>query len=250
MRSQLFGFIVQSKLFYELLLDCPLKQAAAMMSNHFAEHDAMLNPSQITRPSQIHYLDDPLTIGFEAYMNEWDEKIVQLVQGVLAQHSQSHEWVRMDALKQALSWIWLKFCETVVLGQFVFATTVEGKTMLTVNLGWNPGALRLDITATDRFIPLYIQRLERLGIRHDIISFPLYPEEIAPKPHKGKPTTKTLKKLQELVAYRSAHIETNFVGIDKMQACADKNLALKTVKKHAPTLYARWYDANYAGDVH
>jgi len=59
-----------------------------------------------------------------------------------------------------------------------------------------------------------------------------------------------LKKLQELVAYRAEHMQPNFVGIDKMQACADKNIALKTVKKYAPTLYERWYDVNYAGDIY
>ncbi len=136
-----------------------------------------------------------------------------------------------------------------MLGQFVFATTIEEKTLLTVNLGWNPGALLLDVAVTDKVIPIYIQKLEKLGIQHDIISFPLYPEETAPKSRKG-PTAKTLKKLQELVAYRAEHIMPNFVGIDKMQACADKNIALKTVKKYAPTLYERWYDVNYAGDVH
>lgn len=250
MRSQLFGFVVQSKLFYELLLDCPLKQAVAMMNQHLAEHDAILNPRQTTQSKLIHYLDDPLTIGLEAYMNEWDEEIVQSVQGVLARHSLSHERLRMEELKQTLSWIWLKFRETTVLGQFVFATTIDDKTLMTVNLGWNPGALLLDVAVTNKFIPIYIRKLEKLGIQHDIISFPLYPEEVAPKPRKGRPTAKTLKKLQDLVAYRAEHIMSNFVGIDKMQACADKKLALKTVKKYAPTLYERWYDVNYAGDVH
>ncbi|KAA3664775.1 MAG: hypothetical protein DWQ04_03970 [Chloroflexi bacterium] len=252
MRSQLFGFIVQSELSYELLLDCSLDQAVSMMNQHLVEHDAVVQPKQTMRPSQIHYLRDALTIGFEAYMNEWDEEIVELVQRVLIRHCHSDERIRMDALKRALSWIWPKFRETIVLGQFVFATTIDEKTLLTVNLGWNPGALSVDVAITDKFIPLYLRKLEKLGTQYDVVSFPVYPEEIAPKPRKGKPTAKTMKKLQDLVAYRAAHIQSNsnFVGIDKMQACADKNLALKTVKKHAPTLYARWYDANYAGDVH
>ncbi|MCA9936744.1 MAG: hypothetical protein KC415_22570, partial [Anaerolineales bacterium] len=84
MRSQLFGFVVQSKLFYELLLDCPQDQAISTMNKHLAEHDALLNPSHMMRPGQIHYLNEPHTIAFETYMNEWDEEIVELVQGVLA----------------------------------------------------------------------------------------------------------------------------------------------------------------------
>lgn len=252
MRSQLFGFIVQSKLFYELLLDCSLQQAVTMLKQHLVDHDAILPVEPVMQPKLIHYLADPLTVGFEAYISEWDEEIIQSVHGVLAQHSFSHERLRMEELKRTLSWLWPNFRETMVLGQFVFATTIDEKTLLTVNLGWNPGALSVDVAITDKFIPLYLRKLEKLGTQYDVVSFPVYPEEIAPKPRKGKPTAKTLKKLQDLVAYRATHIQSNsnFVGIDKMQACADKNLALKTVKKHAPTLYARWYDANYAGDVH
>ncbi len=221
-----------------------------MMKQHLVDHEAILPDEPATRSKLIHYLHDPLTIGFEAYMNEWEEEIVQSVHGTLAQHSLSHERLRMEELKKTLSWLWLKFRETTVLGQFVFATTVDENTLLTVSLGWNSGALPIDVAVTDKFIPLYLRKLEKLGITYDVVSFPVYPDEIAPKPRKGGPTTKTLQKLQELVAYRAEHMEPNFVGIDKRQACADKNLALKTVKKYAPTLYARWYDASYKGDVH
>lgn len=250
MRSQLFGFVVQSKLFYELLLDCPLQQAVMLMKQHLVDHDAILPDEPATRSKLIHYLQDPLTIGFEAYMNEWEEEIVQSVHGAMAQHSLSHERLRMEKLKQTLSWLWPKFRETTVLGQFVFATTIDEKTLLTVNLGWNSGALPVDVAVTDKFIPIYIHRLTKLGVQYDVVSFPFYSEEIAPKPHKGGPTTKTLEKLQKLVAYRAERLQPNFVGIDKMQACADQKLALKTVRKYAPTLYARWYDASYKGDVH
>ena len=41
------------------------------------------------------------------------------------------------------------------------------------------------------------RKLEKLGIQYDVISFPLYPEEIAPKPRKVRPTEKKLKKLQK-----------------------------------------------------
>ncbi len=120
---------------------------------------------------------------------------------------------------------------------------------MTVSLGWNAGASLPDIALTEKFIPLYLRKLENLGVQYDVISFPLHPEELAAKPRKGKPSARTLEKLQELVAYRAEHIQTNFVGIDKLQACADKNLAPKTVKKYAPILYERWYDVTYEGDV-
>jgi hypothetical protein len=250
MRSQLFGFVVQTHLIYELLLDHSLQQAVTIMKQYLVENEFILPSLPVSESRVVHYLYDPVTIGFETYLNEWDEEIVQMVNGAVARHGLSHEWLRVEELKKALSWLWLQFRETTVLGQFVFSTTIDGHTLMTVSLGWNSGASLPDIALTEKFIPLYLRKLEKLGFGYDVVSFPLYPEELAAKPRKGKPSARTLEKLQELVAYRTEHIQASFVGIDKLQACADKNLAPKTVKKYAPTLYARWYDVAYEGDVH
>jgi hypothetical protein len=250
LRSQLFGFVVQSQLIYELLLDCALHQAVTVMKQYLVEHGALVPTEPATRAKLIHYLDDPLTVGLEAYLNEWAEEIVQTVQAVTLQHNLNHSWLRMEELKRSLAWLWPNFRETTVMGHFVFSTTIENGILLTVTLGWNPGAQLPDIELTDTFIPGYIRRLEKLGYQYDVLSFPLKADERAPTPRRKRPRMDTSRKLKELVAYRAEHIQRNLVGIDKMQACADKNLALQTVKKYAPTLYDRWYDPTYEGDVH
>ena len=250
MRSQLFGFVVQSQLIYELLLECALPQAVTVMKQYLVEHEALVPTELATQAKLIHYLDDPLAVGLETYLNEWPEEVVKTVQAVTPQHNLNHEWLRMEELKRSLAWLWPKFRKTTVMGHFVFLPTIENKTLLTVTLGWNPGALLPDIELTDTFIPGYIRKLEKLGYQYDVLSFPLITDEPAPRPRRKRPRTDTLRKLRELVAYRAEHIRPNFVGLDKMQACADKNLALQTVKKYAPTLYDRWYDATYEGDVH
>jgi hypothetical protein len=250
MRSQLFGFVVQSQLIYELLLDCSLQQAVLTMKQHLVDHGAILPSHPATQSKLIHYLNDPLTIGFEAYMNEWEEDIVQSVHGVLTQHSLSHEWLRMEELKRSLSWLWPKFRETTVLGQFAFSTTIEDKILLTVILGWNPGAATEDISLIDNFIPLFIRKLEKLGHHFTTVSFPLGQEEVTSQQVNYGPRLETLDKLQKLVAHRRKNMTSKQVNITLKAACQDINLAMTTAKKYAPLLCNRWYDQTYSGDLH
>lgn len=194
-------------------------------------------------------LEESNSVKIEAFLNEWPEEVVQTVHAILNQHKQENEWLRMAELKKALAWLWPNLRATTVLGHFVLATTIENQTLLTVTLGWNAGAHHQDVANVDTFMPLYTRKLEKMGFRYDCLSFPLPSDEKTARPRKPHPRMETLKKLQDLVAYRARHIEPNFVGIDKMQACADMHLALKTVKKYAPILYERWYDPGYAGEV-
>ena len=120
MRSQLFGFIVKTHLTYELTLDCPLNRAATTMIEFLRELDAVIDSKPDTSSRLIHYLSDPLTIGFEAFLNEWDEEIVQTVRAVLADHALAPEFLRMKRLEDALSWLWPKLREYDSAGQLCF----------------------------------------------------------------------------------------------------------------------------------
>ncbi len=231
------------------MLDCSLQQAVTIMKQHLVERGAILPAQPATQSKLIHYLNDPLTVAFEAYMNEWEEEIVQTVHGITSLHSLNHEWLRMKELKRALSWLWPKFRETTALGQFVFSTTIEDKILLTVTLGWNKGALLQDIELIDTFIPLYIIKLQGLGYQHDVISTPHGQEKLTPKRPNYGPRLDTLDKLQKLVAYRHKHITPQQVSITLKSACRDMNLAMTTAKKYAPLLCSRWYDQTYEGDV-
>ena len=102
------------------------------------------------------------------------KRLCNTVHAVTSQHSLNHEWLRMEELKRSLAWLWPNFRETTVMGHFVFSTTIENGTLLTVTLGWNPGALLPDIELTDTFIPRYIRKLEKLGYQYDVLSFPAY----------------------------------------------------------------------------
>jgi hypothetical protein len=249
MRSQLFGFVVRSHVIFELLLDCSLEQAVAVMKQLIIECGAIVPTEPLTGSKLIHFLNDPLTIGIEVILNEWEEEIALLVREVLAKHALNHEFLRMKELERALAWLWPNLRETMVLGQFIYSITIDNKVLLTVTFGWNSAASPRDIKLTDTYIPLYIRKLEKLGYQYSVRTY-LFGEIEAPaRPPENRPRLETLRKLQELVAHRAKHIEPNFVSIDKMQACADVNLALQTVKKYAPILYDRWYDPSYEGDV-
>ena len=249
MRSQLFGFVVKTHMSYELLLNCPLNQAATTMIEFLREMDAVIGTNPEPSSRLIHYLSDPLTLGFEAFLNEWDEEIVQIVRAVLADHALAPEFLRMKRLEDALSWLWPKLRETTVLGNFVFATTIDNLVLLTISFGWNEGALPEDLTNVESFMPLYVRKIEQLGYTGQLLSPLIQSEEITPKRKYG-PRGDTLLKLHDLVSYRRENITPQRVEISLKQACADKDLAMATVKKYAPILCERWYDQRYAGDVH
>ncbi len=250
MRSQLFGFVVQTQLIYEILLDCSLKQAVAVMKQHLVALGAIIPTQPATKSKLIHYLSEPLTIGFETYLNEWDEEVVKTVHAVTSRHRLSDEWLRMEELKRAISWLWSQFRETTVIGNFVFSTTIEEKILLTVTLGWNSGAKPEAIALTDTFIPIYLKRLERLGHQHTIISFPVGLEKAIKRQPNYGPRLDTLDKLKELVSYRRKHMTQDEVNVTLKTACREVNLAMRTAKKYAPLLCNRWYDETYQGKVH
>jgi hypothetical protein len=249
MRSQLFGFVVKTHLTYELLLNCPLNQAATTMIEFLRELEAVIDTKLDIASRLIHYLSDPLTIGFDAFLSEWDEEIVQTVRAVLADHALAPEFLRMKRLEDALSWLWPKLRETTVLGNFVFATTIDNQLLLTVSFGWNDGALPEDLAIAESFMPLYTRKVEQLGYSCKLLSPLAQTEEVKPKRKHG-PRGDTLLNLHDLVAYRREHITPLSVEISLKQACMDKTVAMATVKKYAPILCERWYDQRYEGDVH
>lgn len=249
MRSQLFGFVVKTHMSYELLLNCPLNRAATTMIEFLREMDAVIDTNPEPSSRLIHYLSDPLTLGFEAFLNEWDEEIVKTVRTVLVDHALAPEFLRMKRLEDALSWLWPKLRETTVLGHFVFATTIDNLVLLTVSFGWNNGASHENLAVIESFMPLYTRKVEQLGYNCQLLLPLIQSQKAAPKRKYG-PRGETLLKLHDLVSYRRENITPQRVEISLKQACEDKDLAMATVKKYAPILCERWYDQRYEGDVH
>ena len=249
MRSQLFGFVVESKMVSELLISCPMEQAVALMKQTLVEHGALISSQPATRSKLIHYIDDPLTISLEAYLNEWEDQLVEILHRLTSIHCHKNELLRMMELKRALALVCPQFREMTVLGQFDFWTVLDNTTLFRVTLGWNEDANLLDIAQAEEFFSHYKQKLEKMGVKYLTAASFHQEEKAKAKPKQSKPRRETRIKLDELDQYRSQHIYPQYVGLDKRQACDDKNIALKTVKKYAPTLYKRWYDVDYKGGV-
>lgn len=249
MRSQLFGFVVKTQLIYEFLLNCQLSQAVNTMTELLKQYDSLQVGRPLVPPRFVHYLNDPLTVGLEAHINEWDEEIAQTVNGILAQDALASEFLRMKRIEKSLSWLWPKIRETAVLGHFVFAVTIDNSVLLTVTYGWNVGAVPDDLLAVDNIMPIYVRKMDKMGFTCQQLSPPVQVEKPAPEKKYG-PRIDTLVSLKNLVEYRRQHLTRKTVGISLKQACQDNNLAMATVKKYAPVLCERWYDHRYEGDVH
>ncbi len=249
MRSQLFGFVVKTQLMYEFLLNCQLSQAVNTMTEFLKQYDSLLLGQPLVPPRFVHYLDDPLTVGLEAHINQWDEEIVHTVNGILAREALAPEFLRMKRLEKSLSWLWPKMRETAVLGHFVFAVTIENTVLLTVTYGWNGGAVPNDLLTVDNLMPIYVRKMEKIGYTCEQLSPPVEVEKPMLERKYG-PRIDTLLSLKNLVAYRRQHLTRKRVEITLKQACQDNNVAMATVKKYAPVLCERWYDHRYEGDVH
>ena len=244
MRSQLFGFVVKTQLMYEFLLNCQLSQAVNTMTEFLKQYDSLLVGKSLVPPRFVNYLNDPLTVGLEAHINEWDEEIVQTVNGILAQDALASEFLRMKRIEKSLSWLWPKMRETAVLGHFVFAVTIDNTVLLTVTYGWNDGVVPDDLLAVDNIIPVYVRKMEKMGFTCQQLSPPFQMEKPAPEKKYG-PRMDTLITLKNLVEHRRKHLTRKKVDISLKRACQDNNLAMATVKKYAPILCERWYDQRY-----
>ncbi len=250
MRSQLFGFVVKTQLIYEFLLNCQLSQAVNTMTEFLKQYDSLLVGKSLVPPRFVNYLNDPLTIGLEAHINEWDEEIVQTVNGILAQDALASEFLRMKRIEKSLSWLWPKMRETAVLGHFVFAVTIDNTVLLTVTYGWNDGVVPDDLLAVDNIIPVYVRKMEKMGGYMSAALAAGSDGTTYSQKKKYGPRMDTLITLKNLVEYRRQYLTRKKVEITLKQACQDNNLAMATVKKYAPVLCERWYDHRYEGDVH
>lgn len=248
MRSQLFGFVVQTHLMYEFLLDCPLSQAVNTLSEFLRQFDSVVVGKPVASRF-VTYLNDPLTVALEAHFNEWDEEVVQIVNGILVQDATAPEFLRMKRIEKSLSWLWPKVRETAVIGHFVFAVTIDNRLLLTVTFGWNRGPFPEDLVTVENIMPIFTQKIGQLGYMCQQISPPRKTEIPEPKRSYG-PRSDTLISLKNLVEYRRKHITRQRVEVTLKRACEDNNLAMATVKKYAPILCERWYDQRYKGDVH
>jgi hypothetical protein len=242
LRSELFGFHVQTYHLYEAILTCPLRQAYELVLQHVRRLDglaARLEGQQVTLYSRQRY-----TIGLEFMLNAWDDGVEDLVWEIVRHHTHADELTRMRALQQGLSWLWPKFRETATVAQLLLATTIDGDTHLSLAVGWNAGASPEDIHMADRFIQLYFLYLGQLNIPFEWLT--PQPSDVAEPPRRAYgPRADTLEKIQRLRALRSEHLRSGEVALTRTHACELIGITPAIVKKYQSELYDRWYDPSY-----
>jgi hypothetical protein len=221
-----------------------------VLQQHLTIHGALVPTKPVARSRFIYYLDDPLAYGTEFFLNHWEEEILDTVNRIRISCAFENPWYRFEKLKWALSWLWPNLRETAIMAQFTLETTIDNTSFMTMLIGWNDGADPNETEIMDEFVPLFVERLEKLGHPCKYLSSPEIENKVGVKRPNAGPRLDTLKKLQDLVVYRRGKRTSTLVTINRMQACEEVGLALATVKKHAPTLYERWYEAAYEGDVH
>jgi hypothetical protein len=242
MRSQLFGFCVDTYLIYEADLNCPLKQAHEV-TVQFTKQAGLLTGSA-GGLSQVTVISQPYTLGVEIWLTPMNSVEEQIAIDILRDYGRKDEMVRMKLLKNALDWRWLKFRDTAVVAQIFMAATLEGFVHLCVHLGWNKGAA-LDIKVlAQHFVEGYFGRIKQLNlVRRWRNAYPPSPEVIKPKSYGIRPDT--YEKLQKLREIREKERQKGNIVSTRLAACDAVGIALGTVKKYDKMLHDRWYDASY-----
>lgn len=240
MRSQLFGFHIQTKFLYETILGCPLKQAHEITVQQIRKFDGLSQPL-IRHHTTV--VCDSYTLGLEVPLNPWNEETESIVYKLLEQHAYSDEMQQMHLLRDALSWMWPQFRMSVVAAQFLLAATIEDETHLSLLIGWNKGAAETDISFSRQFVQLYYAHLQQLQIPVTSLIKPTQTEQV-PLRRYG-PRLDTLEKLQKVRQIRANAKRGTDITINRMTACDKANITLATMKKYEPVLYDRWYDVTY-----
>ncbi len=240
MRSQLFGFHIQTHFIYEAVLACPLVQAHELTIQHIRKFDTLerrLDKRQVTILGQAY------TVGIEVPLNPWCDETESVVSQILKQHAFTDEMERMETLRSALAWLWPQFRTTAVSAQFLLSATIDGETHLSLLAGWNEGAAVADTDFSSDFVQLYFRHLEQLKLPFQWTAVPATSSR--PEPRKYGARLDTLKKLQDLKKYREESKKSGEVTINRMEGCDKADITLATFKRYDPFLYDRWYDASY-----
>jgi hypothetical protein len=242
-RSQLFGFHIQTHFIYEVLLSCPLAQAHNQIVQHTRKFSAAIE-QPIENQLRTVLTGSPTSLGVDIPLNDWSEETINIFRQVIRDYALADEWSRMQALQKALSWLWPKFRETAVAAQFLLAATIDEQTHLMLMVGWNEGAAEADKAFADRFIQEYFDYLKQLAVP---IAWCAASSAEAASPAKPPYGTRddTLEKIQALRQARDKHRREHKAVPTRTEACQRAGIAPVTVKKRAPELYERWYDLNY-----
>jgi hypothetical protein len=243
MRSQLFGFHIQTHFLYELLLACPLPQAHSQIVQHTQKFSALIG-HQLDNQLGTVLTGSPTTLGVDVPLNEWGEEIIAIFRQVIRDYALTDEFSRMQALQQALSWLWPKFRETAVAAQFLLAATIDGQTHLMLLVGWNDGADESDKVFAGRFVQDYFDYLKQLGVPIACCAAGSAEASSSARPPYSV-RDDTLEKIQKLRRARDDYRREHKDVPTRTEACQRAGIAPVTVKKRAPELYERWYDLTY-----
>jgi len=251
MRSQVFGFYIPTKTFYELLIPAPMPHVCSILVQHTRACNGL--PHRLERQYTV-ISTPPYTQGLDIFMNEWDEETVMIVHGVVRKYGLGDEGMRMQTLQRELSWRWPRFRETAVAVQFLMSSTVDNETNMSIATGWNSAADIVDTTLAERFIQTSLGMLEKNGLLPATIltggnafnpAKPVKPTEpIEPaKPYGIR--RDTVGKIANLRKTRRQSIKRGQVMLQWTRGCQMEGITPSIVKKYDPELHTRWYDSAY-----
>lgn len=241
MRSQVFGFAVNTKYVFELILPCSLFKARDTLVQHMRR----LGAGWQVEKQLFTFMGDPDYMGMDVIFNQWGEEVEEIIRSIVQQHSIGFEPKRIEALREGLAWRYTNIRRTMTSAQFFLAHTVEGQTHMTVFIGWNDDASESDRSLIDMFMEIYLHYLKDLGLTTEDPRVGVTKQPVNNPRVRYGPRLDTLDKLEKLRQLRDEHKRQHGQIPVRNHLCQLVGITPTIVKKHRSELYDRWYDMDY-----
>lgn len=248
MRSQIFGFHVQTRQLFEGIFPHPYLQVRQLLRHH------------LNLVGDFHTIDHRnVTFGLpgmaactnlqESILNELGEDISRVISLTHQACGHVDSIQRLEKMREALSYNWLKLHQSAAIAQFALGATADNETHMIMTVGWNNEADMETIELTNRLFNTLIYGLRQTKITfnccHHWVEGEKGTEPLSKRPKYGI-RLDTVEKISELKKLREQDKKDNGeVTLTKTEACQLVGLTLVTLKKYDRMLFDRWHEMKY-----
>jgi len=248
MRSQTFGFHVETRQLFEGIFPHPFPEVQRLLRHHthiFGDL-YMIHQRSITFGSP----DMDSGVSFQEFvLNAWDEEIFRTISLVHQACGSIDSIQRLEKMRQAFSFNWLKLQQSAAVAQIALGAMAGNETHMIMTIGWNDDAPEYDVHMASIFFQVLMIGLRTTKITYNSRKFWVESEmepEIVSKRRKYGIRLDTVAKLEALKKLREKDRKENgAVTLTKTEACQQVGLTVITLRKYDRLLYDRWDDMKY-----
>ncbi len=248
MRSQIFGFHVETRQLFEGIFPHPYHEIRGLLLHHLNMIGGFHTIDQRNVTFGSPGMDSSVSVQ-EIVLNDWGDEVTRVI-GLVHQacgHVDSIQ--RLEKMREALSFNWLKLHQSAAIAQIALGAMAGNETHLIMTVGWNDEADNDTIDLTGNLFRILLLGLRETKITYNSrriwVEAEMEPIVAAKRPKYGI-RQDTIAKFNELKSLRDKDKKQNGkVTLTRTEACEQVGLTVVTLQKHDRMLHERWYDMKY-----